>query len=59
MVLSWLAGGRTYVIFGAGGAVLLMAVVAPTADWLRQWQKEVAEARSDLSVLEALRRPFR
>lgn len=59
LVLSWLAADGTFVIFGAGVAVLLMAVVAPTADRLRQWQADVAEAGSDLSVIGALSRPFR
>ncbi len=59
LLLSWLAADGTYVIFGAGVAVLLMAVVSPTSDRLGQWQRDVAEAGSDLSVVVALSRPFR
>lgn len=58
-ILSWLAADATYVIFGAGLALLLMAVVAPTVDRIAQWQAEVDEAGSDLSVGAALGRPWR
>lgn len=58
-VLSWMAGAGSYVIFGSGAAILLMAVVSPTADRLRTWQTEVDEAGSEIVVLEALAMPYR
>ncbi|OFW67451.1 MAG: hypothetical protein A2Z12_03340 [Actinobacteria bacterium RBG_16_68_21] len=57
-LLSWMAGAGSYVIFGAGAAILLMAVVAPTGDRLRSWQVEVTEAGSDIVVLRALEHPY-
>jgi len=53
-LLSWMAGAGSYVIFGSGVAILLMAVVAPTRDRLTAWQAEVNEAGADIAVLDAL-----
>lgn len=57
-ILSWMSGDGSYVIFGAGLAILLMAVAGPTKDRLVAWQRDVDEAGADLSVLAALSRPF-
>jgi hypothetical protein len=58
MALSWLSGDATYVIFGTGLALLLMAVAGPTAKRLNQYQAEVDDQGSDLSVLQALSRRY-
>lgn len=58
-LLSWMAGSAAYVVVGAGAAMLLIAVVAPTADRLRTWQSDITEAGSDIVVLEALGMPYR
>jgi hypothetical protein len=57
--ISWLAGDASYVVFGTGLALLLMAVGGPTSKRLAQFQAEVDEEGSDLSVLQALHRPYR
>lgn len=57
--LSWAAADATYVIFGSGLALLLMAVASPTSDRLDQWQTEVDETGSALSVRAALARSWR
>jgi hypothetical protein len=58
-LLSWMAGAGSYVIFGSGAAILLMAVVAPTRDRIASWQAEVTETGSELVVLEGLLLPYR
>jgi peptidoglycan/LPS O-acetylase OafA/YrhL len=58
LLLSWLSGDGTYVIFGTGLALLLMAVAAPTGKRLKQYQSEVDDAGSDLSVMSALSRRY-
>ncbi|HEX9978408.1 MAG TPA: hypothetical protein VGB41_07270 [Acidimicrobiia bacterium] len=58
-LLSWMAGEGSYVIFGSGAAILLMAVVAPTSDRLQAWQTEVSEAGSQIVVLTAVLMPYR
>lgn len=57
--ISWLAGDASYVVFGTGLALLFMAVAGPTSKRIAQFQTEVDEAGSDLSVLHALQRPYR
>jgi len=59
LMLSWLSADASYVIFGSGLAMLLMAVASPTSKRLDQWQSEVDEAESKLSVHSALDRPWR
>jgi hypothetical protein len=59
LILSWLSADASYVIFGAGLAMLLMAVASPTARRISQWEIEVEEAGSDLSVPAALSRSWR
>lgn len=59
MAISWLAGDPSYVIFGTGLAILLMAVAGPSERRIGQFQTEVDEAGSDLSVLGALQRRYR
>jgi hypothetical protein len=59
MVLSWLSGDATYVVFGTGLALLLIAVASPTSRRIEQFQSEVDEAEASLSVLDALLRPYR
>jgi hypothetical protein len=59
LIFSWLSADASYVIFGAGLAMLLMAVASPTARRIEQWETEVEEAGSDLSVRSALNRPWR
>lgn len=59
LAISWLAGDASYVIFGTGLALLFMTVAGPTSKRLGQFQREVEEAESDLSVLRALHRPYR
>ena len=59
LLLSWLSADGSYVIFGSGLAMLLMAVVSPTSSRIEQWQSEVDEAGSNLSVRLALNRPWR
>jgi hypothetical protein len=54
-----MAGEGSYVIFGSGAAILLMAVVAPTSDRLQAWQTEVSEAGSQIVVLAAVLMPYR
>lgn len=58
LAISWLAGDGSYVIFGTGLALLFMAVAGPTRKRLSQFQVEVEEAGSTLSVLEVLQRPY-
>lgn len=58
-LLSWMAGAGSYVIFGSGAAILLMAVVAPTKARLDAWQAEVTEAGAEISVLAAVLLPYR
>jgi len=58
-LLSWMAGAGSYVIFGSGAAILLMAVVAPTVTRIESWQAEVTGTGSDIVVLEALLFPYR
>jgi len=57
--VSWLAGDPSYVIFGTGLALLFMAIAGPTSKRLGQFQAEVDEAGSSLSVLNALERSYR
>ena len=59
MVLSWASSDETWIIFGAGATLLLMAVAGPSRDRLAKWQEEVADAGLDLSVLSALSRRYR
>ena len=59
LLLSWLSADASYVIYGTGLAMLLMAVASPTAKRLDQLQSEVDEAGSNLSVRTALDRPWR
>jgi hypothetical protein len=59
LAISWLSGDASYVIFGTGLALLFMAVGGPTSKRIAQFQVEVDEAESDLSVLAALHRPYR
>lgn len=59
LLLSWLSADASYVIYGSGLAMLLMAVASPTAKRLDQLQSEVDEAESELSVRSAIERPWR
>jgi hypothetical protein len=59
LAISWLAGDASYVVFGTGMALLLMAVASPTLKRISAFQAEVVEAGSDLSVIETLHRPYR
>lgn len=59
LLLSWLSADASYVIYGSGLAMLLMAVASPTAKRLDQLQSEVDEAGSDLSVRTAVSRSWR
>ena len=59
LAISWVSGDASYVIFGTGLAILLMAVAAPTSRRLAQFQSEVVDAGSEISVLEALQRSYR
>ncbi len=58
LLLSWLSADATYVIYGSGMAMLLMAVASPTTKRLDQLQSEVDEAGSDLSVHSAVDRSW-
>lgn len=59
MALSWLSGDASYVVFGTGLAMLLMAVSSPTVRRIEQFQTEVDDAGSELVVLAALQRSYR
>jgi len=59
LLLSWLSADASYVIFGSGLAMLLMAVASPTSSRIEQWQSDVVEAGSELSVRTALDRSWR
>ena len=59
LMLSWLAADASYVIFGSGLAMLLMAVAGPTSKRIDHWQFKVDEADVELSVRSALDRPWR
>jgi hypothetical protein len=59
MVLSWASGDETWIVFGAGATLLLMAVAGPTVDRIEKWQAEADEAGVDVSVLGALSRRYR
>lgn len=59
LMISWLAGDASYVIFGTGLALLLLAVAGPTSKRITHFQEEVDEAGSGLSVIRALHRPYR
>ena len=59
MVLSWASGDETWIIFGAGATLLLMAVAGPSRDRLEKWQDEVTAAGIDVSVMAALSRRYR
>ncbi len=59
LMLSWLAADASYVIFGSGLAMLLMAVAGPTSKRIDHWQSEVDEAGAELSVRSALDQPWR
>lgn len=58
LLLSWLASDASYVVFGTGLALLLMAVAGPTSKRIAHFQREVDEAGSDISVLEALSQTY-
>jgi hypothetical protein len=58
MLLSWTSGDETWIIFGGGATLLLMAVAGPTRDRIEKWQAEVDEAGVDVSVLGALSRRY-
>lgn len=59
LVISWLSGDASYVIFGTGLALLFMAVAGPTSKRIAHFQSEVDDAGADLSVLAAVQRPYR
>jgi hypothetical protein len=59
LAISWLSSDGSYVIFGTGLALLFMAVGGPTSKRVAQFQAEVDEAGSDLSVIRALHRSYR
>lgn len=59
LAISWLAGDATYVVFGTGLAALLVAVASPTRRRLEQFQGDVDEAGSKLSVVASLQLPYR
>ena len=58
MLLSWTSGDETWIIFGGGATLLLMAVAGPTRDRIEKWQAEVDEAGVDVSVLGSLSRRY-
>ena len=59
MLLSWASGDETWIIFGGGATLLLMAVAGPSRDRIEKWQDEVDEAGLEISVLGALSRRYR
>jgi hypothetical protein len=59
LVLSWSTGDETWIIFGAGATLLLMAVAGPSSDRIDRLQEQVEEAGVDLSVRRVLSRPYR
>lgn len=56
VLLTWLAADPVWVIYGTGVAILMMAVVAPTARRVAHWQEEID---APIDVMAALMAPYR
>lgn len=59
LVLSWASGDASYVLFGTGASLLLMAVGGPTKRRVQAWRDEVEEADAGFDALDAIGAPYR